>query len=158
MKDKLTKAKLGQIILVLVVLLAAFWFKTATNEETRAAAELAPVNNDYCDISDNKCVQQQGGLVVTAQLTADKLQPESPFQLQVKLSDPEATVVGSQLEGHSMYMGTLPALINQQAPGVWLGQALVGACTESSMIWAWVLDIEHQGQTQPFTFLFEVKR
>ncbi|MBO1519461.1 hypothetical protein [Oceanisphaera pacifica] len=156
MKDKLTTAKLGQIIFVLVILVAAFWFRTAKND--KSGAELASSNAVYCDIGHNKCVTQQGELRATAQLTADKLQPESPFQLNITLSDSNATVLNSRLEGHSMYMGTLPALIKQQAPGVWKGQALVGACTESSMVWAWVLDIEHQGETQPFKFLFEVKR
>ncbi|MFD1006739.1 MULTISPECIES: hypothetical protein [Oceanisphaera] len=156
MRDRLTRAKLGQILLVLVVLIAAFWFKTYQNDE--AKAKLDTTNSGFCDVGIEKCSSQQGSLSVTAQLTADKLQPESPFQLALTLSDPDASVTRSRLEGHSMYMGTLPAMIKQQAPGVWQGQALVGACTERSMIWAWVLDIEHEGETQQFKFLFEVKR
>ena len=156
MRDRLTKAKLGQILLVLVVLSAAFWFKTYQNDEIETKLDAA--NSGFCDVGLEKCSHQQGNLSVTAQLTADKLQPEAPFQLTLTLSDPDANVTSSRLEGHRMYMGTLPAIIKQQAPGVWQGQALVGACTERSMIWAWVLDIEHEEETQQFKFLFEVKR
>lgn len=156
MRDRLTGPKLGQILLVLAVLLAAFWFKTYQNGDTGTEPEQTNVNN--CDIGHKRCVQQQGDLWASAQLTADTLQPESPFQLDLTLSDPQASVTGSRLEGQSMYMGTLPALIQQDTPGHWQGQALVGACTERSMIWAWVVDIEQQGETQQFKFLFEVTR
>ena len=156
MRDRLTGPKLGQILLVLAVLVAAFWFKTDKNDATDTASDTA--NTDICDIAHKKCRVQQGDLWATAQLTADTLQPESPFQLALTLSDPQANVTSSRLEGQSMYMGTLPALIQQDAPGHWQGQALVGACTERSMIWAWVVDIEQQGQTRQFKFLFEVAR
>lgn len=156
MRDRLTGAKLGQILLVLAVLGAAFWFRTYNSDEH--APEVDTVNSEFCDIGLDECREQQGDLWAQAQLTADKLQPESPFRLTLTLSDPDAKVTRSRLEGHSMYMGTLPALITQDAAGHWQGQALVGACTERSMVWAWVLDVEHQGEIRQFKFLFEVER
>lgn len=156
MRDRLTGPKLGQILFVLAVLVAAFWFKTYKNDDT--ATKSATTNINICDIGHKACRVQQGDLWATAQLTADTLQPELPFQLALTLSDPDATVTNSRLEGQSMYMGTLPALIQQDVPGHWQGQALVGSCTERSMIWAWVVDVEQQGKTRQFKFLFEVTR
>ncbi|WP_417614412.1 hypothetical protein [Oceanisphaera sp.] len=156
MRDKLTGAKLGQILVVLGILIAAFWFRTYQGDPQ--APEPDTAKEAFCDIGHSPCREQQGNVWAEAHLTADKLQPESPFQLSLTLSDPDAKVTGSRLEGHSMYMGTLPALITQDAAGHWQGQALVGSCTERSMVWGWVLDVEHEGETQQFKFLFEVER
>ena len=156
MRERLTGPKLVQILIVLLVLLAAFFLRTCGTNET--AGESVQKTFDYCDIGHMTCVQEQQELVATAQLSADKLQAESPFLLNVVLSDPDATITRSVLEGDSMYMGTLPALIEQTDAGVWQGSALVGSCTEANMIWAWVLNVEHEGNTLTYRFLFEVTR
>ncbi|WP_245880003.1 hypothetical protein [Zobellella taiwanensis] len=93
-----------------------------------------------------------------ARLVTESLGAEQPFALEVRFSDPEIRVLRSVLEGESMYMGTLPALLEQAEPGLWQGQALVGACTEARMVWAWVLDTERQGERRRFRFHFEVRR
>ncbi|MFP2767822.1 hypothetical protein [Oceanisphaera sp. KMM 10153] len=162
MRDRLTGPKLVQILLVLGVLSGAFWLRTYIDggEDTTSEKE----NAEFCDISHEKCRVHRvhrvhrGEWWAEAQLQADRLQPESPFQLILTFSDPEVKVTRSRLEGETMYMGTLPALISESTPGHWQGQALVGACTERSMVWAWVLDIEHNGEPQQLKFLFEVER
>ena len=156
MRDRLTGPKLGQIIVVLVILTGAFVYKTYKSDQNNDLSEIT--NVELCDIGHTKCQVEQGTLSAIGQLTADKLQPESAFSLSVSFSDPKVKVLKSRLEGHSMYMGTLPALLKEQAPGEWQGQAMVGACTERQMMWAWVLDIEQEGATQQFKFFFEVKR
>ncbi len=156
MRDRLTGPKLVQILLVLGILSTAFWLRTYIDEGEDTASEQN--NAEFCDISHDKCRVQRGDLWAEARLQADRLQPESPFQLALTFSDPAVKVTRSRLEGETMYMGTLPALISESAPGHWQGQALVGACTERSMVWAWVLDIEHNGEPQQLKFLFEVKR
>lgn len=156
MRDRLTGPKLGQIIVVLVILTGAFVYKTYNNQQNDGPSEDA--NVELCDIAHTKCRVAQGDLSAIGSLTAEKLQPESAFRLSVSFSDPDVTVLKSRLEGHSMYMGTLPALLKEVAPGEWQGQALVGACSERQMIWAWVLDVEQQGETHQFKFFFEVKR
>ncbi len=154
MRDRLTGPKLVQILLVLGILSAAFWLRTCT--ESNDQAESAKGNVDYCDIGRKKCRVEQGELWAEARLKADRLQPESPFQMELTFSEPGVKVTRSQLEGETMYMGTLPALISEDAPGHWQGQALVGACTEARMVWAWVLDIEYKGESRQLKFLFEV--
>ena len=156
MRDRLTGPKLGQILVVLVILTAAFVYKTYKNDQNSTISESA--NIKLCDISHTKCTVQQGNLLAVGQLSTDKLQPESEFTLSVSFSDPNVKMLKSRLEGHSMYMGTLPALLKEVAPGEWQGQTLVGACSERQMIWAWVLDVEQQGETHQFKFFFEVKR
>ncbi|WP_319784196.1 hypothetical protein [Oceanisphaera sp. IT1-181] len=156
MRERLTGPKLGQILVVLVILTSAFVYKTYKDGQSSTTSVSA--NVELCDIGHEKCTLEQGDLSAVGQLTADKLQPESSFMLSVSFSDPDVKVLKSRLEGHSMYMGTLPALLKQTAPGEWQGQAMVGACTERQMIWAWVLEVEHEGQTQQFKFFFEVKR
>lgn len=156
MKERLTGPKLGQILVVLVILTGAFIYKTYNDGQSSDASVSA--NVELCDIGHTKCALEQGDLSAVGQLTADKLQPESSFMLSVSFSAPDVKVLKSRLEGHSMYMGTLPALLKQTAPGEWQGQAMVGACSERQMTWAWVLEVEHEGQTQQFKFFFEVKR
>lgn len=155
MRERLTGPKLVQILLVLGILSSAFWLRTYVNDSDDTALEKG--NVDSCDISHNKCRVELGDLWAEARLQANKLQPESPFQLAVTLSDPDVKIIRSRLEGETMYMGTLPALVSETAPGHWQGQALVGACTERSMVWAWVLDVEHNGESRQLKFLFEVE-
>ncbi|WP_344954681.1 hypothetical protein [Zobellella aerophila] len=101
---------------------------------------------------------EQAGLSAEARLYADALSAETPFTLEVKFSAPGVKVTRSVLEGETMYMGTLPALIEEESPGLWRGQALVGACTEARMTWAWVLEVELEGKSQRLRFLFDVGR
>lgn len=156
MRDKLTRAKLAQILIVLLILVAAFWWRTVKNDEQGPEPPVSKV--DICDISHEKCTLTAGSLTATARLKSKKLQAEAPFSLSLDISDPQAKVLKSRIEGHTMYMGTLPALIKETQPGQWQGQALVGSCTERNMIWAWVVDVEHAGDTEQFTFLFEITR
>ncbi|MGO5000227.1 hypothetical protein [Oceanisphaera sp. W20_SRM_FM3] len=156
MRDRLTGPKLGQIVVVLVILTGAFVYKTYKDPENSNNSDNA--NVELCDISHEKCTLKQGDLSAIGQLSAEKLQPESAFTLSVSFSDPDTKVLKSRLEGQSMYMGTLPALLKQTAPDQWQGQAMVGACSERQMVWAWVLDVEQGGETQQFTFFFEVRR
>ena len=81
MRDRLTGPKLGQIVVVLVILTAAFVYKTYKNPENDSSSESANVK--LCDIGHEKCTLKQGNLSATGQLNADKLQPESPFTLSV---------------------------------------------------------------------------
>ncbi|WP_232818183.1 hypothetical protein [Zobellella maritima] len=99
---------------------------------------------------------EQAGVIAEARLHAEALSAETPFTLEVQFSVPGVKVKRSMLEGDTMYMGTLPAIISEVEPGRWRGQALVGACTEARMVWAWVLDIEFEGRSQQLRFLFEV--
>lgn len=156
MRDRLTGPKLGQIVVVLVILTAAFVYKTYKNNTNDTISENA--NIKLCDIGHEKCTLKQRKLSAIGQLNAEKLQPESAFSLSVSFSEPDTKVLKSRLEGHSMYMGTLPALLKETAPGLWQGQAMVGACSERNMIWAWVVDVEQGGETQQFKFFFEVRR
>ena len=156
MRERLTGPKLGQIIVVLVILTAAFLYKTYKNDLIEPLA--AKSNVELCDLGHEKCRVGQGNLIANAQLITDKLQTESPFTLSVVFSDPDTKVLKSRLEGHSMYMGTLPALLKKTAPGEWQGQAMVGACTERQMMWAWILDVEQGGELQQLKFYFEVRR
>lgn len=154
MRDRLTRAKLVQIIIVLLILVAAFWWRTVKNDEQATDSTLFKV--DICDIAHEKCTLTAGNLTASARLPSKNLRAEVPFKLSLQLSDPKAKVVKSRIEGHTMYMGTLPALVKETEPGAWQGQALVGSCTERTMIWAWVVEVEQAGDTEQFKFLFEV--
>ncbi|WP_375054852.1 hypothetical protein [Zobellella sp. DQSA1] len=155
MRDRLTGPKLVQILLVLGILSGAFWLRTCTDGQDTTVLEKE--NVDFCDIAHEVCRQTQEGLQAEARLHSGQLLPEQPFRLEVRFSDPGVRVTRSVLEGESMYMGTLPALLAQGEPGLWQGQALVGACTEARMIWAWVLDIEQGEESRRLKFLFEVR-
>ncbi|AEY01812.1 hypothetical protein GU3_10280 [Oceanimonas sp. GK1] len=155
MRERLTGPKLVQILLVMAVLSAAFWLRTCSDEPP--ASDVVTEKFDYCDVSHNKCILEQQGLTAEARLVSDELQAETPFTLELLLSDPEARVTRSVLEGESMYMGTLPALLKPVSEGRWQGQALVGSCTEARMLWAWVVEVEHRGQPLSYRFLFEVR-
>src|SRR5699024_7832808 len=109
MRDRLTRAKLMQIIIVLLILVAAFWWRTVKNDEQ--GTDLALSKADICDISHKKCTLNAGNLTASAQLSSKDLQAEVPFSLSLELSDPQAKVLKSRIEGHTMYMGTLPAMI-----------------------------------------------
>lgn len=156
MRDRLTGPKLVQIIIVMAVLLLAFLFRTYWYEPD--TGKPIQENSDLCDIYHTSCVIEQQGLRAEARLYTDTLSAETPFTLEVLFSDPAVKVTRSVLEGDTMYMGTLPALLKEAEPGHWRGQALVGACTETRMIWAWILDVEFDGKRQRLRFLFEVRR
>ncbi|WP_445398607.1 hypothetical protein [Zobellella sp. An-6] len=156
MRDRLTGPKLVQILLVLGILSGAFWLRTCADGHDTTVLEKE--NVDFCDISHESCLQSLEGLQAEARLHAEHLAAEQPFRLEVRFSDPQVQVTRSVLEGESMYMGTLPAQLEQGEPGLWRGQALVGACTEARMIWAWVLDVEQGEESRRLKFLFEVRR
>ncbi|WMC12140.1 hypothetical protein PU634_07195 [Oceanimonas pelagia] len=155
MRERLTGPKLVQILLVMAVLSAAFWLRTCSDEQE--TTESVTEKFDYCDIAHEKCAIEQHGLTAAARLLGGGVQAETPFKLELSLSDPTARVTHSVLEGDTMYMGTLPALLQPAGEGQWRGQALVGSCTEARMLWAWVVTVEHQGQTLTYRFLFEVR-
>ncbi|ART79316.1 hypothetical protein [Oceanisphaera avium] len=156
MRERLTGPKLGQIFVVLLILAGAFFYKTYKNEEK--APEKGNSINQLCDIAHTECEQVVEDLTATAWISSTDLAPETPFTLNIRFSEPDVKLLKSRLEGHSMYMGTLPALLEEQTPNHWKGQVLVGACTEREMMWAWKLDVEHRGEIQQLTFLFEVTR
>ncbi|ATG74006.1 hypothetical protein CGX12_02050 [Zobellella denitrificans] len=156
MRDRLTGPKLVQILVVLGILSGAFWLRTCADGQDTTVLEKE--NVDFCDIAHEACQQHLDGLEIEARLLAEPLAAEQPFRLEVRFSDPQVRVTRSVLEGESMYMGTLPALLEQGEPGHWQGQALVGACTEARMVWAWVLDIEQGNEPRRLKFLFELRR
>ncbi|GAM70052.1 hypothetical protein JCM19236_5599 [Vibrio sp. JCM 19236] len=52
--EKLTKARLIQIILIFIVLITAFFWRTATHEECTIDGEVSNASNIACEVLDSK--------------------------------------------------------------------------------------------------------
>ncbi len=103
------------------------------------------VNNAHC-IFTNK---------VEVWLTDSKVVPEMPFTLNLLLPL-GAKVTTAQLDGVTMYMGTIPLLFKQNNQK-WVADTMVGSCSEPVMTWKMTVNYsDSDNQVHSLVYYFDV--
>ncbi|MEW9796918.1 hypothetical protein [Alteromonas sp. CYL-A6] len=77
--------------------------------------------------------------------------PEESVTLQISLPDGIA-VSSAWIEGVNMYMGKIPVLVDQNTEGQWEGWFMLGSCSEPTMRWRMLLNLE--GRETPAMLYF----
>lgn len=141
--QKLTRGRLIQIIVLMIVLITAFIWRTVTYQKPPVTTNQAKV----CNLNTGNCTFTIDTKPVTISLLP--LDPKANIPLQLHISNiavnPRATV-----NGISMNMGILPVIFKQQKEG-WLGEFTVPQCTADKMTWAINIKINNNIYTSEFT-------
>ncbi|ELR64518.1 hypothetical protein C942_02331 [Photobacterium marinum] len=126
--EKLTKARLIQILFLMTVLITAFVWRTVTYDDNQPVDETAV----RCQITAESCVIEgrENGIDLTLQPFPAKANSELVIQIGNVNVKPVATV-----EGVNMYMGTIPVIFEQKENS-WLGKFSVPECVHDKMAWA----------------------
>ncbi|MCW8330863.1 hypothetical protein MD588_18890 [Photobacterium sp. SDRW27] len=125
--EKLTKARLIQILFLMAVLITAFVWRTVTYEQSTPQDEGAV----RCQISEESCLVEGQGDVLAMSLKPFPVKANSEITLQISNTNvkPVATVAGVE-----MYMGEIPVIFEQQGNN-WLGKFSVPDCVHEKMTW-----------------------
>ena len=140
---------LGVVLCVVAIWLFVFYLPSPPVKVTSTTLQSAV----GCDFSEDQCVRNIGDTVYRLTGTPSVFKVETPmtFTLQSTALSALSSVEG-HLEGRDMYMGKIPLFFTYQN-GKFVAQTMVGACTESSMIWTMHLAIEQpNGSVEQLTF------
>ncbi|WP_299018694.1 hypothetical protein [uncultured Photobacterium sp.] len=126
--EKLTKARLIQILFLMAVLITVFVWRTVTYDDVKPVDESAV----HCQITADSCVinGKEQGLELAIQPFPAKANSELVIQTDNANVKPVAMV-----EGVKMYMGTIPVIFEKQGNG-WIGKFSVPECVHDKMAWA----------------------
>ncbi|OBU29227.1 hypothetical protein C0Z01_09545 [Photobacterium kishitanii] len=130
--QKLTRGRLIQIIVLMIILITAFVWRTVTYQ----AQPITKVKAKVCSLNAGNCLFNINNKTVTAALLPVAPKADIPLILNIKNVDikPSANV-----SGVSMNMGSLPVIFKQKNDG-WSGEFIVPQCTHDNM--TWVIDIK----------------
>ncbi|TLU66328.1 hypothetical protein FE810_06460 [Thalassotalea litorea] len=81
--------------------------------------------------------------------------PEDVFNLNLQFSDAKNTEIKSAfLQGRDMYMGKIPLFFNSKQ-SYFTTEVLIGACTESQMVWRMtvIVNVNQEVKTLHFDFV-----
>lgn len=141
--EKLTRARLIQIIFLMVVLISAFTWRTLTYEPISSVNP--PIKS--CDLTNEKCEITLDKKIITIDFSTRPLSENSTLELTIsgEMLQPVAMV-----EGVDMFMGSIPITFSESSTG-WNGEFFIPACTHSKMTWQINLDINNENETLNFT-------
>lgn len=153
--EKLTRARLIQLIVVLIIFLALVAWRTWSFYETRAQQQTdmtngsAPSASTLCNLNQQICaLESKDGAAVTLELSP--LPPQAESELQLRVSGLPATVVPQgTVEGRDMYMGVIPLVFTRQGDD-WIASFQVGSCTSDKMVW--LVNVVAAGGSYPVLF------
>ena len=143
--QKLTRERFIQLIILMIILITAFVWRTVTYQQKTSTQ--AQVNT--CNLNVGDCVFNINNKQAIVTLLPKKPQAETPLELHISNIDvaPSATV-----SGITMNMGILPIEFTQQKEG-WLGKFTVPNCTHDKMTWAIDLKVNNDIYSSQFTVI-----
>lgn len=144
--QKLTRGRLIQIIILMIILISAFTWRTVTYESkmtTKAQTNICNLNTNACSFNNNK-------LIVT--LLSKKPQANTPMELYIQNSDINNVDINPSalVSGITMNMGILPITFTRKNNG-WLGKFMVPQCTHNEMSWNIDIKIKDNIYSSKFT-------
>jgi len=158
----LTKSRVAQLLVMLIVLVALFTWRTITNEtkqqnnvdSTSVEPSTGVLECDYfipCEV-----VSDQG----TFWLSVDNppIKAEQWINFKLEGNGQEWHVVDANIVGKEMFMGRIPVTFTNIGKGIFSAKTLVGACTTPSMVWQLQMNIEVNGIHDLLLFDFSIKK
>lgn len=156
----LTKARVVQLTVMLIVLLVAFFWRTFDTGHEKPLfeeAEITAVESfGGCDYKEAcEFITEQGKFLLNIPNLPIKAEQWIEFELMVPTKG--ITVSKAQIIGKSMFMGVIPVSFSQLDELRLTSQALVGACMHDEMVWTLEITVEKEGVQQQLTFDFMIK-
>ena len=158
----LTKNRIVQLLVMLIVLVSLFTWRTITNQtEQQNDADLTSVEPatgllecDYlvpCEFAGN-----QGSFWLSVDNPPIKAEQWIDFKL--KSNAQEWRVVDAKIVGKEMFMGRIPVTFTNLGKGIFSAKTLVGACTTSTMIWQLQINVVVNGIEELLLFDFIIQK
>lgn len=145
--EKLTRGRLIQIIVLMIVLISAFIWRTVTY--TSPKGEDGIKNGEKtCQLDTTNCHYLLDDKNVNLQLLTKDLSAQAPIRLQITNIDVKPSAIVS---GVSMNMGTVPIVFTQHNKNTWVGEFTVPECTHNPMVWAIDIKAKHATMSSQFT-------
>jgi len=160
----LTKGKIFQLLFMLTVLLALFFWRTFDSSEAKQAIEEAEIpmtmplmNVVRCDYQEPcEFINEQGTSLLSIKDLPIKAEEWINFELTVPNAD--NVVNSAQIVGKSMFMGKIPINFKQSGTNQFSGKAIVATCMHDEMIWTVEVTVDNSGEQQLLAFDFLVKK
>lgn len=160
----LTKGKVFQLLFMLTVLLALFFWKTFDSSENKQVLEETDismtkplVNVVRCDYQEAcEFINEQGISLLSIKDLPIKAEEWINFELTVP--NENSVINSAQIVGKSMFMGKIPVNFKQSGSTQFSGKAIVATCMHDEMIWTVEIMIENAGEQQLLAFDFLVKK
>ena len=134
--QKLTRGRLIQIIILIIILISAFVWRTVTYKSK------ATVQRSVCNLNTGNCFFNINKKKIIVSLSQTKPQANTLVELYI---NPSASV-----SGVTMNMGILPIIFTQQKDG-WVGKFTVPQSTSNKMKWNIDIKINQNIYSSEFT-------
>lgn len=141
--QKLTRGRLIQIIVLMIVLITAFVWRTVTYQ----AQPTAKVQAKVCSLNAGDCLFNINNKPVTVKLLPVVPKAEVPLILHINNVDVNPV---AKVSGVNMNMGTLPIIFKQKQNG-WIGEFMVPQSSHDKMIWAINININNKIYSSEFS-------
>ncbi|MCD9537668.1 hypothetical protein [Photobacterium carnosum] len=139
--QKLTRGRLIQIIILMIILISAFVWRTVTYKSKTT------VQRSVCNLNTGNCFFNINNKKIIVSLSQTKPQENTLVELYINPVDinPSASV-----SGVTMNMGILPIIFTQQKDG-WVGKFTVPQSTRNKMTWNIDIKINQNIYSSEFT-------
>lgn len=158
----LTKNRVAQLLVMLILLVSLFTWRTMTTEPEQVNnIELTTVDPlrellacDY--IKPCKFVSDHGTFWLSVGNPPVKAEQWIDFSLSS--SEQAWHVVDAKIVGRDMFMGRIPVTFTESDKSIFSAKTLVGACTTPKMIWQLQINTQVNGANELLLFDFMVEK
>jgi len=158
----LTKNRVVQLLIMLIVLVSLFMWRTMTIEtEPQSPVDLTSIEPstgllecDYllpCEVAGD-----QGNFWLSVDNPPIKAEQWINFKLESHAQ--EWRVIDAKIVGKEMFMGRIPVTFTNLGKGIFSAKTLVGACTTSTMIWQLQINVAVNGIEELLLFDFLIQK
>lgn len=95
----------------------------------------AQLSNPDCDISQQACTAQAGGVAITLDVSPRNMRSLQPVNFNVSVNGVAVESALVDLQGTEMYMGINQTPLLRQQDGLFTGRGSLGACVTGEMGW-----------------------
>ena len=158
----LTKSKMVQLVIMLIVLITLFIWRTITTEpeqlNTFSSASTEPVSEVLeCDyVTPCEFIGEQNTFWLS--VVNPPIKAEQWINFRLKSNKKEWRVVDAKIVGKTMFMGRIPVTFTKIEKGFFAAKTLVGACTTAIMVWQLQINVEVNKTKKLLTFDFMIKK
>ncbi|MFT6925969.1 MAG: hypothetical protein ACJAZP_001563 [Psychromonas sp.] len=158
----LTKSRIVQLLVMMIVLVALFTWRTMTIEtKPQTNVDLISVEPstgllecDYfvpCEV-----FGEQGRFWLS--VDNPPIKAEQWINFKLKSNAQEWRVNDAKIVGKEMFMGRIPVTFSNTGKGIFSAKTLVGACTTPTMIWQLQIKVVVNNIEEQLLFDFTVKK
>ncbi|PKF62568.1 hypothetical protein CW745_03865 [Psychromonas sp. psych-6C06] len=158
----LTKSRVAQLLIMLMILLALFFWRTF---ETSFEANDGGLSSDSSEqISMLRCDYRSPCEFITEHgtyfLNIKNLPIESEqwIDFQLMTANENDNIVSAKIVGKTMFMGRIPVTFKQTEKQRFDAKSMVGACTTKHMIWSLEIAVENEKNVLNLSYDFMVSR